>query len=138
MGMNHPGMRYSLVSREIIADSVEAVVLAHAYDGLIGFASCDKTLSGLLMAMARIGPTPEGGSCRLALSPEDAEARALLLRWCEPLKLRFEQDAWYIEHWSLGLDAKILLATFTTLFRPAERPAEDTMNIERARARQQG
>jgi lipopolysaccharide/colanic/teichoic acid biosynthesis glycosyltransferase len=51
---------------------------------------------------------------------------------------RFEQDAWYIEHWSLGLDAKILLATFTTLFRPEEQPVEDAMNIERARARQQG
>ena len=46
-----------------------------------------------IMDMARIGPTPEGGSCRLALSPEDAEARALLLEWCRPLSLRFEQDA---------------------------------------------
>jgi len=46
-----------------------------------------------IMDMARIGPTPEGGSCRLALSPEDQEARALLLRWCEPLNLRLEQDA---------------------------------------------
>jgi lipopolysaccharide/colanic/teichoic acid biosynthesis glycosyltransferase len=48
---------------------------------------------------------------------------------------RFEQDAWYIEHWSLGLDLRIFLATFTTLFRPEERPVEDTLNIERARAR---
>jgi dihydroxy-acid dehydratase len=54
MGMNHPGMRYSLVSREIIADSVEAVSMAHAYDGLITFAGCDKTLSGLLMALVRV------------------------------------------------------------------------------------
>jgi N-carbamoyl-L-amino-acid hydrolase len=46
-----------------------------------------------IMDMARIGPTPEGGSCRLALSPEDAKARALLLDWCRPLKLGFEQDA---------------------------------------------
>ena len=46
-----------------------------------------------IMDMARIGPTPEGGSCRLALSPEDAQARALLLEWCRPLNLRFEQDA---------------------------------------------
>ncbi|MGC1411356.1 MAG: M20/M25/M40 family metallo-hydrolase, partial [Acetobacteraceae bacterium] len=46
-----------------------------------------------IMDIARIGPTPEGGSCRLALSPEDAEARALLLRWSNPLDLRFEQDA---------------------------------------------
>jgi len=46
-----------------------------------------------IMDMARIGPTPEGGSCRLALSPEDTQARALLLQWCKPLNLRFEQDA---------------------------------------------
>jgi dihydroxy-acid dehydratase len=54
MSMNHPGMRFSLVSREIIADSVEAVVLAHGYDGLIGFAACDKTLPALMMAMTRV------------------------------------------------------------------------------------
>ena len=46
-----------------------------------------------IMDIARIGPTPEGGSCRLALSGEDAEARALLLDWCKPLNLSFEQDA---------------------------------------------
>jgi lipopolysaccharide/colanic/teichoic acid biosynthesis glycosyltransferase len=51
---------------------------------------------------------------------------------------RFEQDAWYIEHWSLRLDARIVLATFTQLFRPGEAPVEDTMNIERARARENG
>jgi beta-ureidopropionase / N-carbamoyl-L-amino-acid hydrolase len=46
-----------------------------------------------IMDMALIGPTPEGGSCRLALSPEDAQARELLLDWCNPLNLHFEQDA---------------------------------------------
>ncbi len=46
-----------------------------------------------MMAMAEIGPTPEGGSCRLALSLEDAAARAQLLQWCEPLQLHHEQDA---------------------------------------------
>jgi len=46
-----------------------------------------------VMDVAGIGPTPEGGSCRLALTPEDAEARALLLAWSRPLDLRFEQDA---------------------------------------------
>ena len=51
---------------------------------------------------------------------------------------RFEQDAWYIEHWSLGLDAKIVLATFAQLFRSGEAPVEDEMNIERARARENG
>jgi lipopolysaccharide/colanic/teichoic acid biosynthesis glycosyltransferase len=48
---------------------------------------------------------------------------------------RIEQDLWYIEHWSLGLDAKILLRTLTQLGREEERPVEDEMNIERARAR---
>jgi len=51
---------------------------------------------------------------------------------------RFEQDAWYIEHWSLRLDARIVLATFTQLLRSGEAPVEDTMNIERARARENG
>jgi beta-ureidopropionase / N-carbamoyl-L-amino-acid hydrolase len=46
-----------------------------------------------IMDIALIGPTPEGGSCRLALSPEDAQARKLLLDWCKPLNLHFEQDA---------------------------------------------
>ena len=46
-----------------------------------------------IMDMAEIGATSDGGSCRLALSPEDAAARALLLTWCKPLGLRFEQDA---------------------------------------------
>ena len=48
---------------------------------------------------------------------------------------RIEQDIWYIDHWSLGLDLKILLRTFTELGRSGEQPVEDTMNIERARAR---
>ena len=54
MSMNHPGMRFSLVSREIIADGVEAVARGHAYDALVTFAGCDKTLPGMMMAMARL------------------------------------------------------------------------------------
>jgi dihydroxy-acid dehydratase len=54
MSMNHAGMRYSLVSREIIADGVEAVVRGHAYDALVAFAGCDKTLPGMMMAMLRL------------------------------------------------------------------------------------
>jgi lipopolysaccharide/colanic/teichoic acid biosynthesis glycosyltransferase len=46
---------------------------------------------------------------------------------------RIEQDLWYIEHWSLGLDLRILVRTFMQLGRADERPVEDTMNIERAR-----
>jgi lipopolysaccharide/colanic/teichoic acid biosynthesis glycosyltransferase len=47
---------------------------------------------------------------------------------------RIEQDVWYIEHWSFWLDLKILFLTFAQVFRPEPEPAEDTMNIERARA----
>lgn len=46
-----------------------------------------------IMDVAEIGPTPEGGSCRLALSSEDTRARAMFLDWCKHLRLRFEQDA---------------------------------------------
>jgi lipopolysaccharide/colanic/teichoic acid biosynthesis glycosyltransferase len=49
---------------------------------------------------------------------------------------RIEQDLWYIEHWSLSLDLRILVRTFVQLRRPGEQPVEDTMNIERARARE--
>ena len=54
MSMNHAGMRYSLVSRELIADGVEAVARGHAYDALVAFAGCDKTLPGMMMAMVRL------------------------------------------------------------------------------------
>jgi dihydroxy-acid dehydratase len=54
MSMSHGGMRYSLVSREIIADGVEAVARGHAYDALVTFGGCDKTLPGMMMAMARL------------------------------------------------------------------------------------
>jgi dihydroxy-acid dehydratase len=54
MSMNHGGMRYSLVTREIIADGVEAVARGHAYDALVTFAGCDKTLPGMMMAMVRL------------------------------------------------------------------------------------
>ncbi|MEW5424666.1 dihydroxy-acid dehydratase [Amorphus sp. 3PC139-8] len=53
VGMNHEGMKFSLVSRELIADSIEAVVHGHAYDALIGFGGCDKTLPGVLMGIVR-------------------------------------------------------------------------------------
>jgi dihydroxy-acid dehydratase len=53
IAMNHEGMKFSLLSREIIADSIEAVVHGHAYDGLIGFGGCDKTLPGVMMGMVR-------------------------------------------------------------------------------------
>lgn len=54
MSMNHDGMRFSLPSREIIADGVEAVARGHAYDALVTLAGCDKTLPGMMMAMVRL------------------------------------------------------------------------------------
>jgi dihydroxy-acid dehydratase len=53
LSMNHQGMKCSLVSREVIADSIELVVRGHAYDGLVGFGGCDKNLPGIMMAMVR-------------------------------------------------------------------------------------
>ena len=49
---------------------------------------------------------------------------------------RIELDLWYLDHWSVGLDLKILWHTFSELGRSGEHPVEDTMNIERARARE--
>jgi dihydroxy-acid dehydratase len=53
ISMNHEGMKFSLFSRELIADSIEAVVHGLAYDALIGFGGCDKTLPGVMMGMIR-------------------------------------------------------------------------------------
>jgi dihydroxy-acid dehydratase len=54
ISMGHEGMHFSLVSREIIADSVEAVMQAECLDGMVNFAGCDKSLPGMLMAAARL------------------------------------------------------------------------------------
>ena len=54
ISMGTPGMRYSLVSREVIADSIEAVVCAQGYDGFVAIGGCDKNMPGCAMAMARI------------------------------------------------------------------------------------
>ena len=54
IAMGHQGMKSSLVSREVIADSVELSVRGHCYDALVGFAGCDKSLPGIMMAMLRL------------------------------------------------------------------------------------
>lgn len=54
IAMGHTGMKYSLVTRELIADSTEAMAMAHAFDGLVMVPNCDKNVPGLLMAAARI------------------------------------------------------------------------------------
>jgi dihydroxy-acid dehydratase len=54
ISMGTPGMRYSLVSREVIADSIETVVAAQGFDGVVAFGGCDKNMPGCLMALARL------------------------------------------------------------------------------------
>ena len=54
IAMGHEGMKASLVSREVIADSVELMVLAEAFDGLVAVAGCDKSLPGMMLAIARL------------------------------------------------------------------------------------
>jgi dihydroxy-acid dehydratase len=54
IAMGHQGMKSSLVSREVITDSVELSVRGHCYDALVGFAGCDKSLPGMMMAMLRL------------------------------------------------------------------------------------
>ena len=54
IAMGHQGMKSSLVSREVIADSVELTMRGHCYDALIGLAGCDKSLPGMMMAMCRL------------------------------------------------------------------------------------
>lgn len=54
ISMNHSGMKYPLASRELIADSIEAVCMGHKFDGLVLLGSCDKIVPGMLMAAARL------------------------------------------------------------------------------------
>ena len=78
--MNHDGMRMSLVSRELIADSIEVAVRGHAYDALVGFGGCDKTLPGTMMAMVRLNVPSVfvyGGSMLPGYSPDGAENTVL-------------------------------------------------------------
>jgi len=98
--------------------------------------------------MSLVGPRPDLVDQVANYSEDDRRRLAVLpgitgwsqvhgreeISWPE----RFEQDAWYVDHWSLWLDFKIVVATFSQLFRPTEAPVEDAMNIERARARENG
>jgi dihydroxy-acid dehydratase len=54
VAMNHPGMKYSLASRELIADSIETVCMAHPFDGLVLVPNCDKIIPGMIMAALRL------------------------------------------------------------------------------------
>ncbi|HET6456777.1 MAG TPA: dihydroxy-acid dehydratase, partial [Armatimonadota bacterium] len=54
IAMGHEGMKYSLASRELIADSIESMAMAHAFDALVLIPNCDKIIPGMLMAAARL------------------------------------------------------------------------------------
>ncbi len=54
IAMGHQGMKSSLVSREVIADSIELTMRGHCYDAIVGLAGCDKSLPGMMMAMLRL------------------------------------------------------------------------------------
>ena len=73
IAMGHEGMKSSLISRDVIADSTELTVRGHCYDALVGVAGCDKSLPGLMMAMVRLNVPSVfiyGGSiCLLYTSP---------------------------------------------------------------------
>ena len=73
IAMNHIGMKYSLVSRELIADSIETMAIAHQFDGLVLIPNCDKTVPGALMAAARVNvPTVivSGGPMLAGIDPK--------------------------------------------------------------------
>ena len=74
IAMNHRGMKYSLASRELIADSVEVTAMAHAFDGLVLIPSCDKIVPGMLMAAARLdipAVVVSGGPMLAGRDPDD-------------------------------------------------------------------
>ncbi|NLW59318.1 MAG: dihydroxy-acid dehydratase, partial [Firmicutes bacterium] len=80
IAMGHIGMHYSLPTRELIADSIEAMALAHGFDGLVLIPNCDKIVPGMLMAAARLniptivvsgGPMLKGRSGEKELSLTD-------------------------------------------------------------------
>jgi lipopolysaccharide/colanic/teichoic acid biosynthesis glycosyltransferase len=94
--------------------------------------------------MSLVGPRPDLLEQVANYAPSDRRRLAVkpgITGWAQihgrdeiPWEQRFELDAWYVDNWSVGLDARILLATFTQLGRPDPEPVEDTLNIERARA----
>ena len=73
VAMGHTGMKYSLASREIVADSVETMVRAHCFDGLVCIANCDKIVPGMLNASVRLNiPTiyVSGGPMKAGKTPD--------------------------------------------------------------------
>jgi dihydroxy-acid dehydratase len=96
IAMNHPGMKYSLPSRELIADSAEIVAESHAFDALVFITNCDKIVPGMLMAAVRMnlpsifisgGPMMAGlyptknGTEKLEPSEKQAQVRSLKMSY---------------------------------------------------------
>lgn len=77
LAMGHAGMKFSLVSREVIADSVETMASAHPFDGLVLVAACDKNVPGLLMAAARLNVPSIVVSAGAMLAGRTASGRRL-------------------------------------------------------------
>ena len=75
--MGHQGMKYSLASRELIADSVETMAQAHAFDALVLIPSCDKIIPGMVMAAARLNLPDRHGDRR----PDARRAAAAARSW---------------------------------------------------------
>jgi lipopolysaccharide/colanic/teichoic acid biosynthesis glycosyltransferase len=102
-----------------------------------------QLLHVLFGQMSLVGPRPD--LVEQVANYDEQDRRRLQVRpgitgWSQvqgrdeiPWPERFEQDAWYVDHWSLRLDLEILLRTLTQPFREEPEPVEDTMNIERAR-----
>lgn len=87
IAMGHRGMKSSLVSREIIADSVEVSVRGHCYDALVPFAGCDKSLPGMMMAR----PDPHAVGPLIAL--KQVHERDARTRLAQPIGDRFAERA---------------------------------------------
>ena len=108
-----------------------------------GLDELPQLLNVLRGEMSLVGPRPDlveqvahytdSDRRRLAVLPGITGWSQIHGREDMPWPERIEQDIWYVEHWSLGLDLKIVLRTFGQLFREEPDPVEDTMNIERAR-----
>ncbi len=101
IAMNHVGMRYSLVSRETIADSVEIMAMAHPFDGLVLVSNCDKITPGMLMAAARLnvptvfvsgGPMLAGHDRGDAIALDDLFARIAQAKTGEISKKDYESS----------------------------------------------
>ena len=98
----------------------------------------------LLGEMSLVGPRPDLLEQVANYAPEDRRRLAVLpgiTGWAQvqgrdeiPWEERFRYDAWYVDNWSLGLDARILVRTLSQFARPDPEPVEDRLNIERAKA----